>query len=142
MEMTGHAPNNEPTRDHLFVSYASEDGEFAEWLTLKLTGEGYRVWCDRLKLLGGESYPRDIDRAIGTQSFRMIAVLSKHSLLKENPVKERAKGHAISRQEKIDFVIPLLIDDTRPDQLDWMTSDLTYINFRDSWARGLPRSAI
>ena len=43
-------------RDHLFISYAGEDGSLAEWLTLKLTREGYAVWCDRVKLLGGESY--------------------------------------------------------------------------------------
>jgi len=33
-------------RDHLFISYATEDGALAEWLTLKLTAAGYRVWCD------------------------------------------------------------------------------------------------
>ena len=51
-------------RDYLFVSYANEDAGLAEWLTLKLTAAGYRVWCDRVKLLGGESYPRNIDAAI------------------------------------------------------------------------------
>ncbi len=59
--------------DHLFISYATEDGELAEWLTLRLTTEGYKAWCDRVKLLGGESYPRDIDKAIKTQTFRMLA---------------------------------------------------------------------
>src|SRR5438093_12082818 len=44
-------------RDHLFISYATEDWPLAEWLTRRLTAEGYRVWCDRFKLLGGESYP-------------------------------------------------------------------------------------
>ncbi len=45
-------------RDHLFISYVTEDAALAEWLTLKLTPAGYRVWCDRVKLLGGESCPR------------------------------------------------------------------------------------
>lgn len=123
--------------EHLFISYATEDGAFAEWLTLRLTVEGYKVWCDRVKLLGGESYPRDIDNAIKTQTFRMIALISKHSLAKPNPRKERTLGHNISRQRNTDFIIPLLIDDTRPDQLDWMSSDITFISFRDSWAQGL-----
>lgn len=122
--------------DHLFISYASEDGELAEWLTLKLTTEGYKVWCDRFKLLGGESYPRDIDKAIKTQTFRMLALISKHSLTKENPLKERTLGHSISRQRKIDFIIPILVDDTRSDELDWMDSDLTYVPFNESWAKG------
>ena len=52
-----------PEREHLFISYAWEDGALAEWLTLKLTAEGYRVWCDRFKILGGERWPEDIDDA-------------------------------------------------------------------------------
>ena len=128
---------NRQLADHLFISYASEDGELAEWLTLRLTVEGYKVWCDRVKLLGGESYPRDIDKALKTQTFRMIALLSKHSLTKEHPLKERTLGHNISRQRQIDFIIPILVDDTRPDELNWMDSDLTYIPFNESWAKGL-----
>jgi hypothetical protein len=124
-------------REHLFISYATEDVALAEWLTLRLTTEGYKVWCDRVKLLGGESYPRDIDKALKTQTFRMLALLSKYSLTKEHPLKERTLGHNISRQRKTDFIIPILVDDTRPDELDWMDSDLTYIPFKESWARGL-----
>ncbi len=123
--------------EHLFVSYASEDGDFAEWLTLRLTTEGYKVWCDRVKLLGGESYPRDIDKAIKTQTFRMLAIISRHSLTKENPLKERTLGHNLTRERKVDFVIPLLVDSIRPDELDWMDADLTWVPFRDSWAQGL-----
>ena len=73
---------NEQLVNHLFISYATEDGDLAEWLTLRLTTEGYKVWCDRVKLLGGESYPRDIDKAIKTQTFRMLALISKNSLLR------------------------------------------------------------
>lgn len=126
-----------PAVDHLFISYATEDGELAEWLALRLTAEGYRVWCDRLKLLGGESYPRDIDRAIKTQTFRMVALISSSSRSKANPRKERTLGYNIGRQRRVDFVIPLLVDKMRPDELGWMDSDLTYIPFYDSWAQGL-----
>ena len=59
----------ETDQDHLFISYASENGILAEWLTLRLTAEGYKVWCDRTKLLGGESYPLDIDKAIKESTF-------------------------------------------------------------------------
>ena len=99
---------NEP--DHLFVSYASEDGSFAEWLSLRLTSEGFKVWCDRTKLLGGESYPMVIDSAIKNSTFRVIAVLSKHSIRKPNPVKERTLALNIGRERKTDFLIPLNLD--------------------------------
>ena len=95
-------PLNE-TRVHLFVSYATEDGQFVDWLCLKLISEGYKVWCDRLKLLGGESYPRDIDDAIKTGTFRFIPGLSKYSLKKPNPIKERTLALNISKERKEDF---------------------------------------
>ncbi len=127
----------ERSRQYLFISYASEDGDLAEWLTLKLTSEGYAVWCDRFKLLGGESYPRNIDEAIKSETFRVIALLSRFSLSKPNPVKERTLALNIARSRKEDFLIPLNVDGLRPTELDWMTSDLTFIPFYKSWALGL-----
>src|ERR1700752_2466117 len=76
-------------RDHLFISYAGEDWPFVEWLALRLKAEGYKGWCDRFKLLGGESYPKDIDEAIKNRTIRLLAVLSRYSVQKPNPLKER-----------------------------------------------------
>lgn len=124
-------------RDHLFISYAWEDGEFAEWLTLKLTALGYKVWCDRFKLLGGESYPQDIDLAIKEQAFRVLGLLSKHSLNKANPLKERTLALNLGRERREAFLIPLNVDGLGPTELPWMLSDLSYISFHPSWATGL-----
>lgn len=128
---------HECDREHLFISYAGEDEVLAEWLTLKLTADGYRVWCDRFKLLGGESYPRDIDDAIKNRTFRLIALLSHASLQKPNPLKERTMALNIARERRIDFLIPLNVDGLQPTELDWMTSDLTFIPFYEGWAKGL-----
>ena len=125
------------SRDHLFVSYAYEDEALAEWLALRLTSEGYKVWIDRFKLLGGESYPRDIDKAIKERAFRVLALLSRHSLYKPNPVKERTLALNLQRHRQEELLIPLNVDNLRPDELDWMTSDITFIPFWDSWATGL-----
>jgi len=126
-------------RDHLFVSYATEDWPFVEWLTLRLTAEGYKVWCDRIKLLGGESYPKDIDEAIKNRTFRFLAVLSRHSLKKPNPVKERTLALNLARERQENFVIPLNLDGLSLTDLDWMFSDLTFISFHLGWADGLAR---
>ena len=64
------------SREHLFINYATEDQSFADWLALKLTSEGYKVWYDRFELLGGESYPKDITDAIQNRTFRFLALLS------------------------------------------------------------------
>src|SRR3989441_8251995 len=123
--------------EHLLISYATEDWALAEWLTRKPTAEGYRVWCDRFMLLGGESYPREIDEAIKNRTFRMLSLLSRASLVKPNPLKERTLALNIGRERGIDFVIPLNVDGLRPTELDWMTSDLTFIPFSHGWASGL-----
>ncbi|RLI81102.1 hypothetical protein DRP07_08020 [Archaeoglobales archaeon] len=127
-------------RDHLFISYATEDFVLAEWLTLRLTSEGYRVWCDRFKLLGGESYPKDIDKALKERTFRVLALLSRNSIKKDNPVKERTMALNIGKELGIrDFLIPLNVDGLSSTELDWMTGDITYIPFYKSWADGFYR---
>ena len=119
---------------HLFISYAIEDVVLAEWLARKLASQGYAVWIDRLKLLGGEPWPQDIDVAIKERTFRMIALLSSDSLKKPNPSKERTLALNISRSRGIpDFLIPLKVDSV---ELDWLTTDLTYIPFNKGWAEG------
>lgn len=128
--------DSSPAADHLFLSYAWENAALVDWLVRRLTAEGYRVWCDRFQMLGGESFPKVIDQAIKTRTFRLIALLSRHSLAKPNPLKERTLALAISRRRNIDFMIPLNVDGLTPDELEWDYSDLTYIPFQD-WAVGL-----
>lgn len=123
-------------QEHLFISYATEDSVFAEWLSLRLTSEGYKVWCDRFKLLGGESYPKDIDEAIKQKTFRVLGLLSYNSIKKDNPVKERTLALSIGKERGIGFLIPLNIDGLSSTELDWMTNDLTYIPFYKGWASG------
>jgi len=126
----------EGQRDHLFISYASEDIAIAEWLVFKLTAIGYKVWCDGIKLFGGESYPKDIDDAIKNRTHRFLAIMSEYSVDKPNPRKERTIAHSISKERQINFIIPLNLG-LKPTQLDWMTSDLTYVDFSVNWAEGL-----
>lgn len=124
-------------QEHLFINYATEDAALAEWLTLKLTSFGYKAWCDRFELLGGERFPRDIDKAIKEKTFRLLSILSKASLEKENPTKERTLALNISRARKTDFLIPLKAEPLSATDLNWMVSDITYISFHESWASGL-----
>lgn len=124
------------SRDHLFVSYAWEDGALAEWLTLKLTAEGYRVWCDRFKILGGERWPDDVDAAIRNDTFRMLHLVSRHSLRKPNPKKERELALQLERGRGGEILIPLNVDGTKPSELSWRIVDVAYIPFQD-WAAGL-----
>src|ERR1035441_7587686 len=77
--MTERPPTKEP-RDTLLLSHANpEDNEFTLWLALQLANEGYRVWCDLTKLLGGEVFWDDIEEVIKTRAAKAVYVLSRTS---------------------------------------------------------------
>lgn len=131
-------PPPTPTeRDLLFISYAYEDEVFAKWLARKLAAFGYGVWIDQIKILGGESWVDEVEEAISLRSIRVLAILSKSSIKKPNPKKERTKALAVSKKLGVpDFMMTLNLDGTEP---DWTLADISYISFRYSWADGLRR---
>ena len=74
-----------PQRDTLLLSHANpEDNEFTLWLALQLANEGYRVWCDLTKLLGGEVFWDDIEEVIKTRAAKVLYVLSLFSNLRSS----------------------------------------------------------
>lgn len=133
------ALDSEPNdlRKLLFISYAYEDEALAKWLARKLALYGYGVWIDQIKILGGESWVEEVDVAIKERSFRVLAILSKHSIDKPNPRKERTLALQLSKQRGLkDFLITLNQDGV---DADWTLSDISWISFRESWADGLRR---
>jgi hypothetical protein len=124
-------------RKLLFISYAYEDQVFAKWLARKLAFYGYGVWIDQIHILGGESWVKEVDVAIKERSFRVLGLLSKASIDKENPRKERTLALQLAKQRKTDdFLITLNLDGVQP---DWTLSDISWISFHESWADGLRR---
>lgn len=126
-------------RDTLFISHANpEDNEFTRWLALRLAGEGYRVWCDLTKLLGGEVFWSDIEVAIRSRTAKFIYVLSRTSNEKNGPLSELQVAQNVARDEKLDdFVIPVAIDSLPPRQATIALSRINSVFFKDSWASGL-----
>lgn len=122
--------------DHLFISYAPEDWALAEWLTLRLTVEGYRVWCSRFPIIGGECYPRDIDQAIRHRTFRFLALLSRASLPRPETIRERALALELARERHMEFLIALTIHELSPQELDWASQEIALISFHERWEIG------
>ena len=61
------------TPDMVFVSHANpDDNDFARWLALQLANEGYPVWCDLTRLLGGEKFWEDIENAISNRTAKFL----------------------------------------------------------------------
>ena len=135
--MCNPLPTDSDPRKLLFISYAYEDQVFAKWLARKLAFYGYGVWFDQIQILGGESWVKEVDVAIKDRSFRVLGLLSKASIGKDNPRKERTLALQLGKQRKTDdFLVTLNLDGSQP---DWTLSDISWISFRESWADGLRR---
>lgn len=123
-------------RDHVFISYAVENATFAMWLARKLAAEGYLVWCDRLNLLGGQNWQSEINAGITQRSCLMLALMSKVSVIKENPRGEWQMGLTMAKELGRDFVVPLRADGFDPKDLGFIHINRQYIDFSRSWATG------
>lgn len=125
------------TRDMLFLSHANpEDNEFTQWLALQLAREGFPVWCDLTKLLGGEDFWRNIESAIRERTVKFIYVLSRASNTKTGPRKELAVAQVVAKHAK-NFIIPVKVDDLPHDDTNIELKCLNALDFSKSWADGL-----
>lgn len=123
----------------IFLSHANpEDNEFTLWLALQLAKEGYPVWCDLTKLLGGEDFWKDIEEAIRIRTAKFLYVLSKTSNTKIGPLQELQVAQNVAKDNKLqDFIIPILIDDLTPRQINIQLARINAVSFNKSWAKGL-----
>jgi TIR domain len=123
--------------DTLFLSYASADVALATWLARRLIAEGYRVWCEDLSLLVGESRQQTIERVIQTRAARVLALYSLASLDNADVNLQRTMAHTIGGQRGGEFLIPLAAEPIPDDRLDWKTKPLSFVRFDQGWAEGL-----
>ena len=123
-------------QDHLFLSHAPADWALAEWLTLHLTTEGYRVWCSRFPLLGGERYPRNVRAAIAERTFRVLALVSRTSHSAPAAAAERALALDAAPARGSGFLIALTVDEecAATGQVAFPSTPL--IPFHERWETG------
>ena len=127
---------------HIFISHANSryDNEFALWLSLRLTREGYKVWCDLTMLLGGEYHWVEIEKAI-SQSSKFIYILSNESNTSDpdnGEFAELSRARELGRDpNRTDFVMPALIE-RLSSSLSSKLRGVNIIDFeRRGWANGL-----
>ncbi len=96
----------------VFISYAKEDRAQALTYFDRLSGEGFSPWIDTKKLLPGQNWEAEIERAFSDANV-VILLLSKNSVSKRGFV-QREANDAIERlrykQPADIYVIPLLLN--------------------------------
>jgi hypothetical protein len=134
--MAANEPTDSGNRNMLFLSHANpEDNLFTRWLSLRLAREGYPVWCDLTKLLGGEDFWRDAEAAMRDRTAKFLFVLSKTSNQKQGTLDELALARRLGKQIG-NFIIPLRIDDLPTEEINIELHRLAFIDFSKSWVAG------
>ncbi|MCE8509207.1 TIR domain-containing protein [Ruegeria pomeroyi] len=105
--------NDLEDRRTIFISHANpQDNDVARWLGARLAAEGYEVWSDITKLIGGETFWDTIESTIREKSACVIVLLSKDGHEKPGVLDEVNIAVATERKLGIDnFVIPVRVDD-------------------------------
>lgn len=124
-------------RDHLYVCCAPQDKVVADWLVRRLVAEGYLVWYEYFKLLGGENYPENVDDAISHQAYSVIALYSRAALQDPEVTRQRNLALALARERGSNFLIPVKVEPLAPSLLDRVSAGLIFVPFADDWAKGL-----
>ena len=97
----------------MFISYAKEDINFAQKVYDYLENLGFEPWLDKKKLLVGQNWKIEIDKALRKANF-IVLLLSSTSVSKRGFVQREFKAALDFYQDKLEddvFIIPLKIND-------------------------------
>jgi predicted transcriptional regulator len=123
----------------VFVSYAKEDRPAAQRLSKDLKRSGLDPWIDVERLLPGQQWEVEIERAIEASRF-FIAMLSSKSVSKVGIVQKELKK-ALSVWEKYSakdvFIIPIRIDDCSPSSPELLR--IQWADMFPAWEDGLKK---
>jgi TIR domain len=111
---------------NVFISYSSQDKEFAEQLARSLESEGMKVWSDR-DIQPGASLTEEIVQGI-EQSQHAIVVVSPNSL--NSPLANFEIGVALSKISRSPemLVVPVLTQDVDVSSLPFSTKNRVLVD--------------
>lgn len=99
----------------VFLSYASEDAQFAERICEVLLGAGIEVWFDRSELRGGDAWDQTIRRKIHDCALFVPVISARSEMRLEGYFRREWKLAADRTRDMADekaFLVPVVIDDT------------------------------
>jgi hypothetical protein len=99
----------------IFFVYSHKDIETATKLSLLLRGAGFRPWLDVEKLLPGQMWKKEIDRALAESGAAIILIsenlfTSKYALRELDAVLKQFRSASVGSIP----IIPVRVDDTVP----------------------------
>lgn len=99
----------------IFICYASEDKEFADFLYKKLETAGLKPWLDKENLRGGDNWDQVIEETLENVDY--VLVLQSKALAKKHEGYVIGEiNSALDRQKKFRrgyrFIIPIKIDES------------------------------
>lgn len=103
---------NSETQDRIFLCHASEDKEHVIEVYWKLKMVGLNPWLDKIDLLPGQDWDREIRRALKNSDF-IIIFFSQHSVSKRGYVQREFKLALDTLQEIPEgqiFIFPVRLD--------------------------------
>lgn len=103
----------------IFLSYSREDTAAAEALRLSLESAGCVVWFDRECVRPGETWQRTMEEEVSQRASLFVSVISRQTESRAGEChRERAWAEARQlREGGATFYIPVVVDDTRAEQL-------------------------
>ncbi len=131
---------------HVFLCHASQDKPVVRELYQRLLAEGWiDPWLDEEKLLPGQDWDLEIEKAVESADA-VIVCLSSKSVTKEGYIQKEIRYVLDIADEKPDgtvFVIPIRIDDCPiPRRLKIIQYVDYFPDFRHEWAYGKVISSI
>lgn len=128
--------NNSPLRNAVFISHANpEDNEFTVWLGAHLSGAGYEVWADVLRLKGGQDWARKLEDALRNKAIKVLLVGTRVGMEKQGVRNEIQIATDVAKKlGDTEFIIPLKIQGYDP---PFHIVQTQYIDFMKGWGEGL-----
>ncbi|HET9914182.1 MAG TPA: TIR domain-containing protein [Anaerolineales bacterium] len=118
----------------IFLSHASEDKVRVRNLCKRLKEDGFDPWLDEERLLPGQNWDLEIEKALRT-SDAILLCFSSVSVTKEGYIQREYKRSMRYQEEKPEgtiFVIPVQLDDCEPPHF---IREIQYVDYSTGYER-------
>jgi len=120
----------------VFLSYASQDKEFARKIANRIKAHGVRVWLDELELAWGDSIVEKINSAISSSDY-IIFLVSPNSVKSEWCRDELTTALARDLTERDVSIMPVLISDLRDSEIPIALKNIKWLDLRKNYERNI-----